>query len=262
MTVPRFFLSQGSINTRDGIVEISKPDLINQIRRVLRLKLGDPIVALDGEGAVHQCCLTELLQDRVQAKIVHTGNSNVQIRPQITICQALIRGGRFDWVVQKLTELGVSCIRPLICERNVAKYSGNKLEHWYSILREAAEQCERVSIPHIVEPMTIAEIKMRCLTTDDFAGAMKLICLERSEEDIDTLVETLLPYSATKLPPDQIALMIGPEGGFTQSEVCCARDAGFTPVSLGPRILRSETAAIAAMAVLISLTERATSHTP
>jgi 16S rRNA (uracil1498-N3)-methyltransferase len=256
MNAPRFFLPDSSIDARNGITEISKPDLINQICRVLRLKPGDPIVVLDGKGTVYECSLTELSQRKVRATIVKTSGCDPQIRPQITVCQALIRGGRFEWALQKLTELGVSRIIPLICERGVAKYSGNKLEHWQEIVREAAEQCERASIPHIVEPMTVEQLKADCLTTTNFAGAMKLVCLERSQDCSSALAETMLADHATKSPPDQILLMIGPEGGFTQSEIDHAAAAGFNFVSLGPRILRSETAAIAALAVLISLTER------
>jgi 16S rRNA (uracil1498-N3)-methyltransferase len=255
MTTPRFFLPKSSIDLKAGIVEISKPDLINQMRKVLRLKPNDPVVILDGEGSVYQCGLIELSQRHARAKILESNEFDPHIRPRVTVFQSLLRGGRFDWVVQKLTELGVSCIVPLICEHGVAKYSGNKLEHWQEIAREAAEQCERTSIPQVVEPKSMQEVKESCLTTGSSASTMKLLCLERSSGNANSLAQTLLSVSATKMPPDQIDLMIGPEGGFTEAEIANAQQAGFIPVSLGERILRSETAAIAAMAVLIALSE-------
>ncbi len=256
MDAQHFFLPDSSIDTGTNSVRISKPELINQIRHVLRLSPGDQIIVLNGTGAVHRCCIAGITPHHVQAEIIKTDYRDPQIRPNITVCQALLRGGRFELVLQKLTELGVGGIIPLICERNVAKYSGNKREHWQRVVREAAEQCERVSIPPVVEPMAVKKLLPQLMTTVNFSNALRIICLPCATEL--TIPEILRQYdgtTGTTMPPGDVYVMIGPEGDFAQDEISCALECGFTAVSLGPRILRSETAAICATALLISLME-------
>ena len=108
-------------------------------------------------------------------------------------------------------------------------------------------------LPQVVEPISVEKVKAWCLTTGNLSNAVRLLCLERCDDNARTLAQTMLSLSATKSPPDQIALMIGPEGGFTSSEIINIQQSGFAPVSLGPLILRSETAAIAAMTILMAL---------
>jgi 16S rRNA (uracil1498-N3)-methyltransferase len=259
VNAPHFFLPDSSIDTETNRVRISKLELINQISRVLRKAPGDQIIVLNGKGAVHECCISEITSRHVQAEIIKTDYRDPQIRPNITVCHALLRGGRFEFALQKLTELGVGSIIPLISERGVAKYSGSKLEHWQGVVREAAEQCERVSIPPVVEPVVVKKLMPQLMTTANFSSTLRLICLPRATEL--TIPEILRQYkgttgaTGTTMPPESVYLMIGPEGDFTSAEISCALECGFTPISLGPRILRSETASICATALLISLME-------
>ncbi len=199
-----------------------------QVRRVLRLADGDRVVLLPNDGTATLCRLED-------GECVVEERSAVASEPRhrLTVVQALLKGDALEEVVQHATELGVAAFRLVVTERCIARYvSGRKMERLRTIAREAAEQSERGIIPTVANPVRLAEV----------VGEGSVLLYERQEG----------PRLARLDPPASV--IIGPEGGFTRAEVEAATVAGAGVAGLGPRILRSETVAVAAAAVILSRT--------
>lgn len=201
--------------------------------RVLRLKAGDRFIAMDGEG---QNWLAEL--EAEQATLTEPIQTQSELAIAITLLLALPKTG-FDDVVRQTTELGVSCIVPVISDRTILNPSPNKLDRWRRIAQEAAEQSERQIVPTILEPMKFTEAL-------ELPTSQKLICAERgnSLHLLDRFVQ------------QDVAIAIGPEGGWTEVELERAIAASYQPVSLGARILRAVTAPLAAVSLIAGAIER------
>jgi 16S rRNA (uracil1498-N3)-methyltransferase len=206
--------------------------------RVLRLRDGDTLTLFDGLGGEYGARITGFRKDTVLADVLEHRAVERESALDLTLAQGISRGERMDWVMQKATELGVRRIVPVFTERSMvkldARQSERKLQHWRAIAIAACEQSGRNRVPEITEPA-------------NFFDAI------RASPPSDTRV--LLSPSATlrarDLPrPTTITLLIGPEGGLADHEGEAAIKAGFQPVQLGPRILRTETAALAALAAL------------
>lgn len=253
MRAHRFFLPAESIDRESRSIHVSEPGLVSQINRVLRLKRGDQILVLDGAGGLYRCILETASAAKVEGKIIDWHAASGDPPVHVTVALPLIKGGRFEWALAKLTELGVAKVVPIICKRSVVKKVGKpspaakaKLTRWQAILREAAEQCERATIPSITDPLLLADF----LAADRSpAGKISLICAERS--DAPLLHEVLDQLKKDDPPPPNISVLVGPEGGFAQEEIASVSACGVKLVSLGPRILRSETAALYALAQII-----------
>jgi 16S rRNA (uracil1498-N3)-methyltransferase len=258
MHLQRFFLTPESIDVSTGVVTIRERGILNQMKSVLRLKQGDAIRVLDDRGMSYECVLLSLSAKEACARIRQTSAAYGDPQVSITVALPLLRGGRFEWALQKLTELGVRSIIPFTTSRSVVKpdkqRSGStevacepeKLTRWRAIVREAAEQCERACVPSICEPVSWRELLARLTQTTDIA----FICAERSQAPL--LSDLLHTLAAGIAPPQRVALVVGPEGGFTTQEIDYSLDSGLKAVSLGPRILRSETAAIFSLAQIIT----------
>lgn len=206
--------------------------IAHQVRRVLRLGAGDELVVLDGRGALARC---RLGPDATAVEVVERGPAGGEPRHRLVVGQALIKGDGLETVVRQGTELGVTAFRLLLTRRSVSRaLSPRRLERLRSIAREAAEQSERGIVPEVSEPASLA--------TAFEPGAVLLY--ERAEAGIPRLGE---------LPPPAMVL-VGPEGGFTPDEVADARDAGVLLAGLGPRILRSESVALAAASTILART--------
>lgn len=260
----RFFLTAESIDKELGNVRISERSLVSQIKTVLRLKRGDEIVVLDGQGGLFRCVLDGLAESEIQARIIAAGSANGDPSVFVKVALPLLKGGRFEWALQKLTELGAGLMMPVISKRSVVKSGSkaesksrshrtdelepNKLSRWQAIVREAAEQCERATVPVVAEPVSFDQL-IRQAITSPAAGEARLICAERMEAPL--LGELLHRLKGGKSTPQNISVVVGPEGGFAPEEIELALKCGVHPVSLGPRILRSETAAILAVAQVI-----------
>jgi 16S rRNA (uracil1498-N3)-methyltransferase len=261
MQIPRFFLTSAALDFEPGqTVPVDDPAIANQVRNVLRMQPGDHMILLDGRGSLYQCTISAVGPRHLECLIKTKEQATGEYTVDVTIGLAMLRGDRFDWALQKLTEVGVRTIVPLATTRTIpkvdtagdAKGAQTKLARWQAIVREAAEQCERATIPHIVLPKKIEEF-----IDDSTAGGMvasTYICAERLQ--VASLKDIFLDYAcgrkdrhATK--GGAITLLVGPEGGFTEEEVAYARNAGIMPVSLGQRILRAETAAVYAVAQVI-----------
>jgi 16S rRNA (uracil1498-N3)-methyltransferase len=210
----------------------------NHIARVLRLREGDSLTLFDGRGGEYSARVTGFRRDAVQVEVREHQDVERESSLGLTLVQGISRGERMDWVMQKATELGVTRIIPAIAERTVVKLDERqgekKLQHWRAIVVSACEQCGRNRVPEVAAPVAFYE----------------------AVRSIDPAVTRVLlspagTISARELErPSHIAMLIGPEGGLSDNEQEAAVAAGFLQVRMGPRILRTETAAIAALAAL------------
>jgi 16S rRNA (uracil1498-N3)-methyltransferase len=233
-------------------------DLLRHLRDSLRLHQGDVLILNDGCGSRYRVEVTQVTSQAIDSRIIDRQTEPSQRTIPIVLGQALIKADKMDWVIQKSTELGVATIVPLHSAHSVIKPNPERLEHqrarWERIARDAAQQSERWTIPTLADPIDLAEICRQ------YASApLKGILAERSSGP--SLAAIQLPAGCQQ----PIVLLIGPEGGWAPEEQRLAQEQGFIPLTLGPRILRAETAAIAALSILQSrldeMMARATSET-
>ena len=221
------------------------------LRDVLRVDRGETLIAFDGTGKEYICTVGEINPRHIDLSITQTLKSRTEASVEIHLVQSLIRMNRFTFVLQKCTELGVKRFLPVITERTVVRLKGDKKERcsmrWQKLVREAARQCGRGVYPDI-EP--VKDLKSALGQSD----SCDLSIIPWEEEKSLALKEVLRDRKDDRL--GKVMVFIGPEGGFTKTEISSARDAGVVPVSLGPRLLRSETAAAATTAILIHELEK------
>lgn len=240
--MPRFFVESVSPPN----IYISGSD-VNHILNVLRLEVGDEIEVFDSQAKVYKAEIQETKKDQVVARIIKEIKENTELKVDITLAQCLPKGKKMDLIIQKATELGVNHILPVISERSIPKIEekeDRKLEHWGMIAKEAAEQSGRSRIPEISHLLHFTELLKE-------AKIYKLALIPWEGEKKNRITGSLANGLTGKL-----LIIIGPEGGFSSEEVKQAKKAGIKPVSLGKRILRSETAAIFSLAVAVSALER------
>ena len=220
---------------------------------VLRIEAGEPLEVLDGEGHKYTCTVKKSHKKEVIAEIINKEPYSVESPVAVTLCQGIARGEKMDLIIKKSTELGVNKIIPVITDRSQVKNT-NKLERWRKIATSAAEQSGRERVPEILEPVTLDVLlninnppsSLSAGQTGPYAngGILKLILSESYKEQ--NMKEILKAEKDIK----QILLLIGPEGGFSKEEITGAVENGFMEVSLGPRILRTETAPIAVISII------------
>jgi 16S rRNA (uracil1498-N3)-methyltransferase len=240
----RFFISPQALKDNRAIL---RGTLVHQIRDVLRMSPGDEIVLLDNTGAAYRAELVTIDRDTVRARIADKWKLETEPPVRVALYQGLLKGQKFDWVLQKGTEIGVSVFVPLLAERCIVgsldDVSDARIERWDRIIVEAAEQAGRASLPNLMPPTLFAHA---C----DQTPANGLALIPHEGEKSRGLREALANAPRAKA----INLFIGPEGGFTEDEIARAQSKGVIPVSLGPRILRAETAGlVAATAILYEL---------
>jgi 16S rRNA (uracil1498-N3)-methyltransferase len=235
----RFFVPESGFHGEQ--VTLSRRQA-HQIRDVLRMKPGDVLIVLDNEGLEYEAALTEIRRDTAVAKIVERRPAPAEPAVRLTLYQSLLPRDKFELILQKCTEIGVARFVPVIAERSIVRNADavtpRKLARWWTILTEAAEQSHRGRIPQLAEPTSFA---------DSLAGLAEfgVSLIASPHEQQQTL------RSALRKEVKSIAVLIGPEGGFTKSELGLACDAGAIPITLGPRILRTETAAIVTTALVL-----------
>jgi 16S rRNA (uracil1498-N3)-methyltransferase len=233
----RFFV-QGERGIGDWIT-IDGADA-HKIASVLRLRVGDALEIVDSASQLFDARL-DRVDDAVVASLVAKREVEHMPRVAIDVAQGIPKGAKMDFVVEKLTELGVSSIVPLESERTVVRdVSGPKLQRWQRIAQAAAQQCARTSIPEIAAPVTLLALTQRFPLYD-------LVLLPWEAADHTPLRETLPQLALGK---KRILILIGPEGGFSHGEADAAVAAGAHAISLGKRILRTETAALVVLSVL------------
>lgn len=230
--LPRFFVPAASL-AGDPVTIDGEP--LHHLRTVLRLGPGSEILLLDGTGA---CCRVRLMTvDRHQATATVIAHRFEQERPcPLRLLQALPKGDKFELVLQKGTELGVTVFQPVLSGRAVSRPEKGKPERWERIVAEAARQSRRPCLPQLEPLRPLAE----ALTQVD--EPLRLVLWEQGARSL----AEVLPAQA----PTGVAVLVGPEGGFSAAEITDVGTAGFLPVHLGPRILRTETAGLAIAAVL------------
>jgi 16S rRNA (uracil1498-N3)-methyltransferase len=231
--MPRIFVAQ------EQFPDITGSD-VHYVRDVLRMKVRDKLELLDGTGMVYEAEIKEIKKEKIVCEIVESGNSKVESRTQITLAQALPKASKMDFVIEKCVELGVHRIIPVLTERTVGKNA--KLDRWRKLAKEAAEQSGRTIIPEIAELTDFSSVlKMK--------GRYDLALLPWELEKERTLKQSLKSLLLPQFP--QILVLIGPEGGFSQAEVKQAQATGWQTVSLGKRILRTETAGMAVLSTIM-----------
>ena len=237
----------------DSTITLDDPAQTHHLRDVLRLRTGDRVVCFDGEG--HECAGVIVAQRREQVVIELTASTR-EIREGATIwlAQSLLKGERFEWVIQKATELGVSRLSPLVTQHTVIRITEGqaqkKHERWQRLAQEAAKQCQRATIPAIDPPATLEHLLPRM-------EPLALVLMPTLASTTIPLDEALKGQTLRALRPigpeadaREVALLIGPEGDFSREEVVLAQAYGARPVSLGRLTLRAETAALAALSMI------------
>jgi len=235
MRIPRAFVeAKLSVGAQMALPE----EVHNHLVKVLRMRVDQQLVLFNGDGSDYLARLTEVEKRRSSVSIESADLRTNESPLRIEIGQGLSRGERMDFAIQKATELGVSGITPLFTERSEvrlnAERQAKRTKHWQQVAISACEQSYRATLPSIGEPQLLSDWLQNC------DAELKLVLSPHTE-----------PLVLGELQrPSSVALLIGPEGGLEESEVEKAIAAGFHPWLLGPRVLRTETAPVAAAAVL------------
>lgn len=215
---------------------------VTYLTRVLRLAPGAPLILFDGRGGEYAATFESATRERVRCRLGTFSAVERESALHITVLQGIARGDRMDTIVQKCTELGVTRIIPLASERSVVRTSGatadRKRLHWRGVAISACEQCGRNRIPDIDPPLA---------TDAALVAAQSSVVRLMLDPDVPF---TLTERASSLRAQESIALLIGPEGGLSDAERALAAHAGFEACRLGPRVLRTETAALAAISVL------------
>ena len=240
MRIPRIYVPHPLQPGRD----IELPTQAGEhIARVLRLEHGHPIVLFNGDGREFDATLSSLAKRAVTATVTAVRDVDRESPLALTLAQGIARGEKMDWILQKATELGVARIAPIVTERTEVKLDEERAErrmlHWNSVIAGACEQCGRARLPQLEPPLRLD----RWLAGLEETTALRLALLPGGD---------VAPQALPTLT-DGAVLCVGPEGGFSDNDVALLRLAGFTGLRLGPRILRTETAGIAALAALQAL---------
>lgn len=239
MSAPRFYCPPPlPLNTCAEL----PPEAAHHASRVLRLRAGDAVQLFDGQGNALDATIHAIRGKQVQLGNLQTVMTAAASGLRLHLAQALTSSEKMDWIIQKATELGADSIQPVQTQRSVARLSevraAKRQEHWRKVAIAACEQCGRNTLPELHPPL---ELEPWLETVRERPG--KFI---------------LLPEGARALreqstAPAEVTLLIGPEGGFTADEAARAQHAGFVPLRLGPRVLRTETAAMAGIVALQTL---------
>lgn len=237
MRTPRFYCPQ--LGQEQTMLDLSE-SVHRHAVQVLRLKSGALIRLFDGFGTEFEATLTLVEKRRSQAQLVNQINHHAESPLNISLIQAISRGERMDFAIQKAVELGVRTIVPVVTERCNVRLSQEReqkrLAHWQGVLIGACEQSGRAYLPELAEVTTLSEAL--AAATDE----LKLVLDPQANCGFHDLSK-----------PSALTLLIGPEGGLSDAEIALAQQQGFTAVQFGPRILRTETAATAALAVVQTL---------
>ena len=235
---PRFFIAPSRIS--GSRISVTDED-VRHIASVLRMKTGDALLLCDGQGVEYQVAISHISKSEIMTDIVSRQKREIAA-PRITLGQGLPKFDKMDLIVQKATELGVSHIVPLVTERTIVKIRDEekRVSRWRKICREAAMQSDRPDIP-LVEPVRSFRDYTRTLAPEP--GTLLLLPWEEGTQPIKEVLRGNQDIM-------RIVVLIGPEGGFSKTEAAMATEKGFYPVSLGRNILRTETAAIAALSMI------------
>lgn len=238
MSSPRFFLDQPlALGARFSL----PPGPARHAAKALRLTVNDTVTLFNGQGGEHTARIERIQKDEVAVSITDFTGIERESRLRMMLAQGISSGERMDYTLQKAVELGVVAIQPIAAKRSVVKLSGERAErrvaHWKGVVASACEQCGRNQVPAVAAPLTLAG-----WLGQHTAGRLLFL---------SPLANT---RPANLAPPTGLdCLVVGPEGGFEADEIAALVAAGAIPVCLGPRVLRTETAALAALAAMQTL---------
>ena len=237
MRAPRFYVAPP---LAAGTSRTLADEAAHHAVRVLRVRAGEPVTLFDGRGGEYAARVSAIERLRVQVEVLEHQPIEREPPLRVTLIQGVSSGDRMDFTIRKAVELGVAEIRPVLAAASVARPKGeraaSRLEHWQKIAISACEQCGRNRIPTVHSLAAIGDV--------------------RTDSNLKILLSptATLPLSqACRAEAETVAIATGPEAGFNEAEERLFRDAGFVPASLGPRVLRTETAALAALAALNAL---------
>lgn len=219
---------------------VTLPEAVAHHIQVVRLAAGDRITLFNGEGGEYTATIVAVEKKRVTAEIKLFAPREVELPYAITLAQALPEASKMDWIIEKAVELGVHAIQPLAAQRCVVRLSAERaekrLQHWAGIVVAASEQSGRNRLATVAGPVDFAQ----WIAQQDLHP--RIMLSPRSEQSLSDW--------ARHHPPQSVALMIGPEGGFTEQEEAQAQAKGVLLLGMGPRVLRTETAGLAAVVAL------------
>jgi 16S rRNA (uracil1498-N3)-methyltransferase len=247
---PRFFVG-GADTVLAAESDFPLPEPVVRHAQVLRLAPGDAITLFDGRGGSHAATLVELGKRHALARIGAHDAAEAEPPFRVTLAQGLAGGDKMDWLIEKAVELGVAAIQPLQAGRSVVRLSGERAQkrqaHWQALVQAACEQCGRNRLPAVAAVANFDTWLAH--TAQSGNGGARLLVSPRAAQSLPAFVA----QRREALLADGVTLLIGPEGGLAPEEEQAAQRAGFTAVSLGPRILRTETAGLACLATLNAL---------
>ena len=237
----KFFVDDKNIS-KDSII-ITGED-VSHIKKVLRLKAGDDIVVCNGRGTDYSAKIIEIDQNYINLKVIESHKNITEPPVEITLFQGIPKADKMDFIIQKSIELGVFKVVPVMTERTIVRFEQEK-DHikktirWQKIALEAAKQCNRGIIPVVLEPL-------------DFQSALKLAAKSNmSFIPYENELKANLKAEIHNKQAKDVSIVIGPEGGFSEKEIRLAEAENIKPVTLGPRILRTETAGIAVISIIM-----------
>ncbi|AOK28724.1 MULTISPECIES: 16S rRNA (uracil(1498)-N(3))-methyltransferase [Burkholderia] len=239
--VPRFFVD--AVLRTDATLPL--PAEVARHALVLRLQPGDALVLFDGTGGQYRAQLVEIDKRGALARIGAFEAADAEPPYRVTLAQGIAGGDKMDWAIEKAVELGVAAIMPLTTARGVVKLSGERADkrvsHWRGVVRASCEQCGRNRVPDVA-PVCGFDVWLNALPAAPADGERRLLLSPRASVPFASLPDTP--------PAGEVTLLIGPEGGLSPDEEQAARARGFAALSLGPRVLRTETAGAAVLAAL------------
>jgi 16S rRNA (uracil1498-N3)-methyltransferase len=216
-------------------------DAANHVGRALRLRVGDGLVVFDGRGGEYEAVIQRIDRDRVDVKTGAFRDAGRESPVEVGLVQGLPEADKMDWILQKSVELGVAWIQPVVCERSVVRLSGDRAarreSHWQRVVIAACEQCGRNRVPELRPTAAFRDWAAQPST------ALRWMLAPESGE----------PLASRAAPAGPVELLVGPEGGLSGRELDIAATVGFEPLRLGPRVLRTETAPLAALSAMQAL---------
>lgn len=242
-TLQRFFLTEQPITVGQSI---NLAEIHYQLQVVLRLQPGAQLVLLDGQGRAFQVELATLTRKAASGRVLAEVPCSAEPTAQVTLYQCTLKADKFEWILQKGTELGVTRFVPVISQRSIVRPAAavlKKYERWQAILREAAEQCGRGRLPELAPPLDWRDAIQQ-------AQGVRLLPWEEQNTTAIT-IKAAVTQAEIDTNPKSVALLIGPEGGIAHEEATAAQAQGWQLISLGPRILRAETAALTSIVLTL-----------
>jgi len=222
--------------------------------QVRRMQPGDDITLFNGEGGECVAVITHMGRSDVAVRVTHKLDTERELSVRVHLWSGLTANERMDWLLEKATELGATSLLPITAERSVLKLKGEradkKLAHWQAIAVASSEQCGRNRVLQVAAPLTLSQAI--AASKLQVTGARWILSLAEGTKSLQEAMQALPPAGAGQL--QEVTLLSGPEGGLSPAEEAEALAAGFTPVSLGQRVLRAETAPVAVLSALSLLT--------